>query len=144
VLADDSNATRQLLDQGADPNSRDREHGETALMLCRSDGVACLLLERGADVNLRDDRGETAFTLRPRPILLTAGADILATNAEGDTALHRAVASADLETVKWLCDNGADISSRNPSGQTLLSIARDYGLAQIAQCLKGAEDHSSV
>lgn len=62
---------RTLLDHGADPNAtwpghRDGTPLHVAARMpytCDVSGFACLLLERGADPNLRDADGETPLTL---------------------------------------------------------------------------------
>ena len=53
----------ELLDAGADPNTRLR-YGKTPLMAAAKTGAAGLarrLIERGADVNARNDNGGTAL-----------------------------------------------------------------------------------
>jgi ankyrin repeat protein len=57
---------RVLLESGADPNRRDPETGKTELMhVAAYDDCTAhtdLLLEHGADANLRDDAGDSALT----------------------------------------------------------------------------------
>jgi ankyrin repeat protein len=54
-----------LIRQGADINRQLSDGGETVLMSAAANGkteVVGVLLENGADVNLKDDRGFTALT----------------------------------------------------------------------------------
>ncbi|MBP2664915.1 MAG: Ankyrin repeat (many copies) [Firmicutes bacterium] len=56
---------RQLLDQGADVNARDKA-GQTALMMavCNSHAdVVNVLLQRGADITARDSKGNTSISM---------------------------------------------------------------------------------
>ena len=83
---------------GADPNSRDRWYGQTALMWAAAAGrvdVARLLINAGADVNVVDVEGSTALMFASSnghlilaEMLLDRGADIGIANRAGDTALH--------------------------------------------------------
>ncbi len=102
TLLDDTAQMRRLLAEGAIPDARDPEHGETALMLCRSEDAARLLLDAGADVNARDGTGRTPFMATGLSLLLDRGADINASDVEGTTALIRVVQSADLDLVQYL------------------------------------------
>lgn len=47
---------------GADPNLRNRD-GDTALILCGNNAdMALLLIKAGADVNVQNNQGTTAFS----------------------------------------------------------------------------------
>ena len=72
-------------------------------MLCK------LLLENGANPNLKDSGGSTAlhsavFYRKPKicALLLEYGADVNAKNENGTTPLDRAVDNKDRETIKIL------------------------------------------
>ena len=63
VRSGDIQNVRELLDRGADPNSRGR-FGNTALIVAAWNGlteIVELLLDRGADPNFEDNIGRTAL-----------------------------------------------------------------------------------
>ncbi len=107
-----------LIAQGADPNWRDPETGESPLhsALCKAGRpyyiqVARLLLERGAEVNARTTPG--------RP----TGAFMRDVRTKGETPLHRAAAFADAETIRLLLEHGADREARDANDDSPLSWA---------------------
>lgn len=87
-----------------------------------------VLLELGANINVRDSRGNTplhnALLRKDRKynatieLLLDKGADINAQNYEGGTPLHSALVNYDYETASLLIDRGADIDIPNKLGIT--------------------------
>ena len=116
----------------------------------------CQLVERffqyGADCNVSDQEGNTllmkvcAYKIGELiPILLTQPKiNAQAKNAQGENALHVAVASGDLSTVKALLDypsSQIDINTRNVHGWTALHYAAESSNALIAQFLL---DHQQV
>ena len=97
-------ATRFLLDQGANPNHRDAS-GNTALMGIGFKGyadIARLLIERGANPNLRNGGGSTALMFAAMfgrhemlQLLLDAGADKDLRDDRGFSALQLAGQKSD-------------------------------------------------
>ncbi|MGB3757980.1 MAG: ankyrin repeat domain-containing protein [Rivularia sp. (in: cyanobacteria)] len=96
------NVIEKLLDAGADPNlggEEEFEEGTTALMCIASSLFASnraevikFLVNRGADVNARNDNGETALIVACNnadsvKALIEAGADVNLPDNEGNTAM---------------------------------------------------------
>ncbi|GFN79748.1 ankyrin [Plakobranchus ocellatus] len=86
-----------LLSTGADPNKANND-GETALHLVRDAEITNLLIQAGANLEARDDDGQTpllaaAYTGEADVInvLLKSGADMKATDNDGNSALHMMV-----------------------------------------------------
>ena len=138
VLMNDIGRMRELLAAGANPDSRDAEHGETALMLTRSEMAARILVDVGAEVNACDDRGWTSLMTTNWAFLLRSGADPNAADRYGETALIRAVRSADSDKVKWLIAGGADVSAKDSDGRSALDVANYYGMRWLADWLREA------
>ena len=80
--------------------------------------------------------GDTAAATR----LLGEGADVDAKNNQGDTALLLAVKSGKIDTARLLIEKGANLEAKNNVGETALIAACTSGHAEIAQLLveKGA------
>lgn len=110
--------------------------GPDAADLKRSERVAnaafALLLQRGADVNLADDMGETPLmeaifwdTLDVAKRLIDKGARVDATDAAGETALIKAARDGKTEAVRLLLGHGANVNARSKAGMTPLLACVD-------------------
>lgn len=111
----DVDAVKRLLDQGADVKAKDKK-GRTALMHAAENGhteVMKLLVNHGAVVNTVDELGNT-------PIKWVVN---------------------DLDTVKFLIKNGADVDRANKNGFTLLMAAAQRGATDVVKFLiqRGAD-----
>jgi len=85
------------------------------------------LLDAGANVNARNNYGETALMrtalnghAEVAALLIDAGADVDAKDDYGGTALMWAAWRGNAEEVKLLIDAGADVDAKNDDGRTAL------------------------
>jgi ankyrin repeat protein len=142
-LAGNAGSVAKAIKSGVDVDSRDAEHGETALTfaLMRSrDAVVELLLRARADVNARDLRMRTPLMYAHGmavETLVNEGADLNARDEDGLTALMHRINHADFETCIELINNGADVSLQNDDGETALTMATAYGFVAIQRLLTG-------
>ena len=127
---------KELLNHGADPDSRD-VRGFTHLHLASMSykfSSLCVkaLLEAGAHVDMRDNRGISALSFsvfaRDEDInavntLLDFGADISSRSLTGKTPLLYAVKANNLIFLSYLITRGADTSVENYNGDSTLDLA---------------------
>lgn len=157
-------AAALLLDSGAEIDARDGA-GCSALWWAAyhgNAGVLRLLLRRGADPELAQSSrltSHTALALRASPgwaplhaavarfgrpgrrvevvrALLTAGAEVNAADADGETPLHRAVGHVEL--VRALVEAGADVNAGAAAGLTPLHVAVYQGCDRSLELLLNA------
>ena len=84
--------------------------------------------QRGGDVNDLIQASVNGDIEKVKKIL-EDGADINATDEDGNTALSMAVINAQYDVVELLLDNGADINTKNVDGDTPLIHAINFGEA---------------
>ena len=97
-------------------------------MWANSDKIVRLLIQKGADVNVRDQYGDTPLHQalwgadfdKIAWLLIQQGANVNARDKEGKTPLHKA---RDSKIVQLLIQKGADVNARDKKGRTPLSIA---------------------
>ena len=102
------------------------------------------LLERGADIEAKDNGGKTALmhaVLEDRTetvvLLLERGANIEAKSDYGWTALMYAAYWENTEVVDLLIKRGTDIEAKDKNGLTALMLAAQYGKTKkVVQLLK--------
>ena len=134
-----------LLDIGTDPNAP-MHQGDRVLHYeaARGDPNAMIafLVERGADVDVRNDRGRTPLfeavvNCRNEVVetLLKLGADINAEDGERRTALHVAAAASLEPMVTLLLDRGAAVAAKAIGGRTPLHDAVRVGSLPVIRLL---------
>jgi ankyrin repeat protein len=124
VMLRDVNRVRASLDQGANVNAKDKYNsGYTALMSAAMNGltdVAKVLLDKGADVNIKDNYG--------------------------GTALEYAALYGYADIVKLLLEKGANVNEKYSDGETILDKVNkligeeksNKDLEEVARILKDA------
>jgi ankyrin repeat protein len=70
-------------------------------------------------------------------LLLQSGADVTARGERGDTALHRAASFGNAELVGLLLANDAPTSAKNDDGHTALDLAKVLGNEAVVALLDG-------
>ena len=142
--AGDSARLSSLLNDGADPNTKDR-WCKTALMWASRKGHReCmeLLITKGADLNEKDIDGETALmkvstrgSRECMELLITKGADLNETDDHGWTAFMCASAAGRRECMEELLSNGAGAFEKDSRGQTALMQASVWGHRECMELL---------
>ncbi|KAK4159023.1 ankyrin repeat-containing domain protein [Cladorrhinum sp. PSN259] len=105
-----------------------------------SEQIVELLVYAGADINWKNDAGNTAVMFAvPRGhqevvrVLIEQGADVDAKDSQGNGLLHWAIRYP--ETVRLLSDKGANVQARNHQGKTPLHWAAQEGQTETVQIL---------
>ena len=148
-----------LLEHGADVNERNFYRGDSILMQTilyysdspRGEGQAILgmLLDRGADVNIRNRQGRSALfyacrgaNVAVQDMLLAHGANVHITDRAGVTALMVAAEYGDERVARILLDKGLDANARDRHGRTALMHVGGSP-AQIATILRILMEHGA-
>lgn len=157
LFDDDVNVVRAYLSRGISPNARD-SNGRTLLTIASNNGSLRsmkLLLDKGANVNLRCEDGETPLMravgslyrsgIDSVRLLVTRGANVNLAMPEGTTPLMMASAPASYryeetyaEAVRLLLKKGAKVNARNRKGYTALRVAREADARVIVAILRKA------
>jgi len=108
--------------------------------------VAFYLIDKGADVNIADYRGDTPlynatrhdnFELGKR--LVTMGCNVNVQNNKLETPLHEAICHANFHAAVYLLEHGADVNAQNEDGECPIHVAAGITVQLVALCLdKGA------
>jgi ankyrin repeat protein len=131
-----------------DVNQFRNAHGWTALHNAAawgSVGYVHVLLEHGADVEARDENGDTPTTLASGygqleclKVLIEARADVQARRIDEAQAIHFASENGHAGCLKLLIHEGADVNAQNNTGITTLMCACDCERLACVQLLLDA------
>ena len=143
VEKDEVEIVTKYISKGFDVN-KPVLFGETLLMIAALNGsneVIYILLEAGADIDIRDDLvfrdsshdGDTAFMYAVNgghcdtvKLFLLLGIDINQQNRTGWTPLKKAVTKGHKEVVKLLLESGADVNKPRHLSPLIMAIWGDY------------------
>lgn len=147
----DLEALNALLSHNVDMNVRDKE-GYTALahaVEARYSEIQDALLNKpGLDANVGTLKGQPillAYVWREDKErvqkLLASGANVNVQDGDGDTPLHGAAQSGNVEIISLLLDKGANPNAKNKLGGTPLMWAASFGNDDAARLLlkRGAD-----
>ncbi len=107
-----------------------------------ADALAKYRVEQGADVNTKDDNGNTPLLnaallgkMEQAELLLAHGADVNAKDSFGRMPLHWAAQYGYRELAELLLAHGADVNAKNSKDQTPLHFAAENGQGGVAELL---------
>ncbi len=138
VFSKDTEYVKLLVDAGVNINIVPDDESSTPLMWASGEGsfyIVKVLVEGGADVNLKNKYGYTALIVGSSSIegidenmdviryLVKQGADIHALSNDNVTALMFASQSGNLAAVSFYISKGADMNAKNDEGFTALTLA---------------------
>ena len=154
VQGDYPQVVQLLLAHGANPLAKDNE-GQLPinhLFVSNDDPrkleIVELLVQGGSDVNVANNKGETALMdscgwgdIRELRFLLAHGARVNVRDNNGNTPLMHYLkfsGSENKDVVKLLIAHGADVNQRNKAGETPLSLAKSREDKQSIRFLEAA------
>lgn len=133
----DLNVVQRCLSAGISANSRDRNTGQSVLIMAAMEGhkeVITSLLKERADINLQDHAGKTALTwatiheqTESVELLLEHGADGALADRYGETALMHAAWNGHVTIINTLLNHSAEVNTRNSDGVTPLTAVTING-----------------
>ncbi|XP_064617275.1 ankyrin repeat domain-containing protein 7-like [Liolophura sinensis] len=126
-----------------------QQNGQTALYLSGgSPDLLCLLVEKSADVNVQDERGQTALLqavsrddMDLLRLLIEKKADINVQDQNEDTPLHVAASRGNVAVVHILVEQDANVNVQNKDGRTPFYVAALCGSVDVVRILveRGAD-----
>lgn len=154
VASGDIYALQLFLDNGWPIDRRDESSlGMPLLMhacMQQQRGIARMLLEQGADPNVKDWDGDTGMhvaafygDIETMRLLHEFGGDVNAVNRQGRTPSHSAVFSQNTETLQWLEKSGANVNDPAREWSTPLRSASKENFKNTVE-RSNAEQNQSV
>lgn len=149
VQIDDDDTVASLLKRGFDPNTIERDRGDSGLMIAIRENAmrvfAVLVNARNIDLDETAANGDTPLMLAAfkanKPAveaLLKNGATV---NRSGWAPLHYAAAAGDNDIVQMLLDKSADLDARSPNGTTpIMMAARSRHILTVKLLLDAGAD----
>jgi len=145
AVAGDIGNLKRLLDEGLDVN-QSYGYGEQSLLFGaveREDpATAKFLIERGADINFKNSRGDTPLIHsvnhgreKNLQLLLDHGAHVKAKNKNSVSAFSRAVSKSEFRLAELLLLHGADVDFRDEEKNSALHVAARNGDTRMVQLL---------
>ena len=139
----DFDKVRLAINFGADLGAKD-VYGNTPLYWAsymNRIAIAKLLIERGADVEAKDnDGGRTPLhfaanwnRIETAKLLIERGADVEAKDKWGQTPLHFASSWNHIEIAELLLDRGADVEAKDDRGKTPLDVVRSNEIRDLLE-----------
>jgi len=145
----DIDTIRFFLERGADVDAVDNNHSALLHVAAfyKNAEVAQLLLEHGANINLRNGQRQTPLhralvdvdkfwdnIVGFIQLLLEHGADVDTSDNDHSTPLHLALQNGSVRAARLLLEHGANVHLQNNDGQTPYQVASAKGHGEIA-CL---------
>jgi ankyrin repeat protein len=143
------NIAEYLIEQGVPINEKDST-GTTALISAVKNGhpeIVQLLLAKGADPNIQEDGGLKATALMQAASsnnvsitsnLINRGANVDATDVNGDTAINWATFNGNVDVMKLLVQNGVDLEIKSKHGMPVDVAFRLWHADSVAEVFKEA------
>ena len=140
-----------IKDRSQDVNSQNFDQNFTPLHLASIRGhakVACMLIDRGADLTVQADEGKTPLHVASflgrveiARMLIDRGADLTAQAEDGETPFYLALKRGQADVARMLIERGADVKAQNKDGETPLHLASGWGRVEVVRMLieRGAD-----
>lgn len=149
-----------LLSKGADPNKFGEKADPVIFGAAILGYLECmqLLVEHGANVSLRNSKGETAFVkttdtsrfteciesmenqLECAQLLMDHGVDINTQNDDGLSILYKPLFYGKIQVIQFFLDKGADPLLMTPDGVTVLEKARNPRNGHVYEFMAAMEN----
>ncbi|OAQ99952.1 hypothetical protein LLEC1_04023 [Akanthomyces lecanii] len=141
MLLEQQNKTRLMMSRQG--RSIPRPHHLIGWAVQQFSNIVKLLLENGANVEVKDEDGRTALSYIAEQgheaivkILLEKGANVEAKDRNGQTPLSWAAEKGHEAIVKMLLEKGAYVEAKDKGGQTPLSLAAEKGYEAVVEMLQ--------
>ncbi|MFC1523036.1 ankyrin repeat domain-containing protein [Elusimicrobiota bacterium] len=147
-----ADTVRKLIARGADVNEAPETKSALLLAITNDNAdSADILIDAGANVNIRDGRGRTplSYAAAKNSIstvrkLIIKGADMNTQDERGRTPLSYAADMCSVDAARKLIVNGAKINARDEEGKTALITAAMAPCGTIIEMLIAKRAHLNV